>query len=262
MTEPSRKIKHKSPDQPTTQRLTAPAPKSIKNHEHDWETGTFFKNADSGGECGVPYRRRLLQPGAPPGADVPPWYALDIGALHLLVYSTEHDAGAGSPQRAFLAADLGAVDRARTPWVALVGHRPMYIDSVGYSSDQEVAAALRASLEPLLAKYKVDLTISGHHHSWQRTCPVLNSTCVTRRADGSAAAPVHLIVGNGGAGLSFNTHFRAPPQFERVLLRHGHARLAVNATHLAVEAVSAATGAVMDAFELVKPRVVGIAAAV
>jgi hypothetical protein len=137
----------------------------------------------------------------------------------------------------------------------------MYVDSVGYSSDQGVAAALRASLEPLLAEYNIDLTVHGHHHSWQRTCPVLNDTCVARRADGSAAAPVHLVAGNGGAGLSFNTHVRAPPQFERVLLRHGHARLTANATHLAVEAVSAATGAVMDAFELVRPRGGGAVAA-
>jgi hypothetical protein len=35
----------------------------------------------------------------------------------------------GSPQHAWIAADLAGVDRVATPWLVLVGHRPFYIDA-------------------------------------------------------------------------------------------------------------------------------------
>lgn len=40
--------------------------------------------------------------------------------------STEHNMGSGSTQYSWLEKDLNKVDRAKTPWVILAGHRPMY----------------------------------------------------------------------------------------------------------------------------------------
>jgi hypothetical protein len=37
--------------------------------------------------------------------------------VHFTVFSTEHDFTAGSAQRAWIAADLRAVDRRVTPWL-------------------------------------------------------------------------------------------------------------------------------------------------
>lgn len=37
--------------------------------------------------------------------------------------STEHFFGPGTPQRLWLEADLAGVNRSRTPWLVLVGHR-------------------------------------------------------------------------------------------------------------------------------------------
>jgi hypothetical protein len=57
----------------------------------------------------------------------------------------------------------------------------MYIDSTyegPQDSDQTVAAELRESLENLLAAHSVDLTLHGHHHSYQRSCPLLSGECV------------------------------------------------------------------------------------
>lgn len=82
--------------------------------------------ADSGGECGVMLARRFMMP-ASARADNPPfWYGFDYGSVHFTAISTEHDLQPGSPQYAWLEAELAAVDRCRTPWLVLLLHRPMY----------------------------------------------------------------------------------------------------------------------------------------
>lgn len=64
----------------------------------------------AGGECGVPYERRLPMP--TPGPDQP-WYAFDWGPVHFLQYSTEHPFAVGTPQHDFILRDLKGVDRRR-----------------------------------------------------------------------------------------------------------------------------------------------------
>ena len=54
------------------------------------------------------------------------WFSFDYGAIHFTIMSSEHDFLRGSPQYEFIAADLAAVDRGRTPWLIFGGHRPMY----------------------------------------------------------------------------------------------------------------------------------------
>ena len=65
-----------------------------------------------------------------------------------------------------------------------------------------MGARIRAALETAWAKAGVDLTLAGHHHSYQRTCPALEGECVPLAADGSAPVPVHVVMGHGGAGKS------------------------------------------------------------
>lgn len=54
--------------------------------------------------------------------------------------------------------DLAAVDRSRTPWLVVGGHRPIYIAStfnMPEQGDQPVAKDLRAAFEEAFIKYKV-----------------------------------------------------------------------------------------------------------
>ena len=233
---------------------------AIGNHERDWPGTGSAGGWDSGGECGVAYERRTQMPGTAPDA---PWYAFDVGPVHFLQYSTEHPFAPGSPQHDFIRSDLTAVDRGATPWVVVGGHRPMYVDSVDFplwpapDHDQTMARALRAALEGLFFEHGMDVTLHGHHHSYQRTCAVYEGQCRKLRADGSAAAPVHLVIGHAGAGLSPNVHLVKPAMYERVLLRHGYLRVEANATHLGMEAVASDDGTVMDELMLVKGRGVG-----
>lgn len=145
----------------------------------------------------------------------PTWcrFSFDYGPIHFLHYSTEHVFAKGSPQHDFIKADLAAVDRRVTPWVIVGGHRPIYIDSTNSmvpDGDQPVASDLREALEGLLHEYKVDVTLQGHHHSYQRTCPVLDGKCQGYDDDGAPKAPIHMVIGNAGAVLCLNVHREQP----------------------------------------------------
>ena len=209
---------------------------AIGNHERDWpDSGSNVGHEDSGGECGVAYAARFPMPlpmplaaslstsarGAKEGAarvaqKNRPWYSFDQGLVHIAVLSSEHPA---AEQVAWLQADLKAVNRNATPWIIVAQHRPMYVTGIDGSAfawrkgeDYAVAARMRQAYEPVLARWRVDLVLAGHHHSYQRTCPILNMTCAPqvaasrrtqRRETGSGAhleyhGPVHVIVGMGG----------------------------------------------------------------
>lgn len=117
------------------------------------------------------------------------WYAYDVGALHIVVLSSEHDLHPGSPQMDWLTADLLQLKRAfrsapadqqqrqLRPWIVLCIHRPLYA-SLAWAADDRVSAYLRRHLEPALARFRVDLVIAGHYHSYERSCPVLDGQCM------------------------------------------------------------------------------------
>jgi len=178
---------------------------SIGNHERDYpDSGSHYDGTDSGGECGVPYESLLSMPAA--GKDKP-WYSFDYGNIHITMMSTEHNYDIGSEQHQFLERDLANVDRSKTPWLIFSGHRPMYIDSStgGEGGETTVAKELRDNLEYLLFKYRVDLALWGHHHSYQRTCPVYKEQCVH-------GATTHVVIGIAGMSLS-HTILPTPPSW-------------------------------------------------
>lgn len=64
------------------------------------------------------------------------------------------------------------------------------------------AEHLRASLESLFNQYNVDLVLSGHVHSYARTCNVYNEKCVDNLDRGTT----HVTLGCGGHKLSDVDH--------------------------------------------------------
>ncbi|KAG2446949.1 hypothetical protein HYH02_008103 [Chlamydomonas schloesseri] len=224
------------------------------NHERDWPgTGDAFGVEDSGGECGIPFDARFPMPY--PGKDKM-WYALEYGPVFFLQYSTEHRFGPGSEQYQFIVKTLASVDRRRTPWLVVGGHRPIYVASTNANwpdGDQPVAQSLRDTYEDLYKQYKVDLTLQGHHHTYQRTCALYRGACQPPAADGSQTAPVHLIIGHAGAGLSLNVADPPPAWLEHLGLWWGYMRMEANGTTMRIEIVSDADGKLMDSFTLTKP---------
>ena len=240
---------------------------NVGNHEYDAPTAAFsrlgrvrshYNGSDSGGECGVPTHRQYLAPLAPLDA---PWYSLELGPAHVVAMSTEHDFRRGSAQHAWLAADLGAVDKTVTPWILFSGHRPGYIDSDWSSTrhngggDIEVMALWIEHVEPLLLAAGVQLVFWGHNHQVQRLCAVARGECVQRSAGAEHAhvdppAPVHMVIGTGGASFT-NNSVRLPGERltfdERHFLQHGYARIAIDgATTLRWEWYDAVHDEVID----------------
>eukprot|EP00698_Gefionella_okellyi_P002402 TRINITY_DN1225_c0_g2_i3.p1 TRINITY_DN1225_c0_g2~~TRINITY_DN1225_c0_g2_i3.p1 ORF type:complete len:353 (-),score=59.68 TRINITY_DN1225_c0_g2_i3:924-1982(-) len=227
----------------------------IGNHERDFpDSGSNYKGRDSGGECGVAYEMRFPMPRV---AYDQPWYNFDFGPVHVLVMSTEQEFLNGSIQYDYIEHDLLTVDRNVTPWVIVAGHRPMYIDSNDWSlegGDQVVAKSLRETYGTLFIQSGVDLCIWGHHHAYQRTCPVHNEVCVEPNADGSNAAPVHCVIGMAGAALASNRLAPQPRWLQYVDdWEFGYTRLQINATQLTIELVANVDGGVRDSYTMTKP---------
>ena len=198
---------HVSRVQPITSRI--PTQVTVGNHETNVQLGTCYSENnitalaewpgpvpsinpygdDSGGEGGFPTVARFRGPANGLGIL---WYSFDHGSVHYVHFSSEHDYRPNSAQYAWLSADLLSVDRARTPWLIVAMHRPLYQPMV--DGDWTIDVGMAALLEPLFLQAQVDLVLSGHYHTFVRTASMKNFT-----VDSTGAAPVYICVGTGGA---------------------------------------------------------------
>ena len=183
---------------------------------------------DSQGECGVPTNARYFGTGNGNGIF---WYSFDEGGVHSIVLSSEHDWRIGSRQYLWLENDLKSVDRAKTNWIIISTHRMMYTAQLLEVGDYKVSLGLRENLEPLLRKYKVNLFLVGHQHSYERIAPVYNGTVVE---DGRGT--VHLTVGSAGATRE-KGGFKSVPWSVKHVDDYGYIRLDANSTQIRVDFV-------------------------
>ncbi|PIN11457.1 Purple acid phosphatase [Handroanthus impetiginosus] len=247
----------------------------IGNHEYDWPLQPWKPDwsysvygKDGGGECGVPYSLRFHMPGnsaEPTGARAPAtrnlYYSFDLGVVHFVYLSTETNFLSGSKQYEFLKNDLESVDREKTPFVVVQGHRPMYTTSYE-TRDAPFRKRLQEHLEPLLVKKNVTLALWGHVHRYERFCPLNNFTCGSLGMNGEKweAFPVHMVIGMAGQDWQpiwqpRPDHLSDPifPQPVRSLYRggeFGYVRLTANREKLTLSYVGNHDGAVHDAVEI------------
>ncbi len=238
---------------------------TVGNHESDWHHahGSIYDVTDSGGECGV-LTTTLLQQPSPSTIDAP-WWSYDIGIVHLVGISTEHNFTIGSPQYQWLENDLVSVNRTKTPWIIFGGHRAMYINS-NYggpvTSDISVMDELILNIEPLLFKYRVNIGFYGHNHVVQRQAAVYNkqvvqcstavedpTTKITTHYQIDPQATVQMVVGTGGAGFTVNAYGgnEQPAWSEDFFYLWGYTKVyAYNSTYLYWEWINSANNEVMD----------------
>ncbi|KAL3840528.1 hypothetical protein ACJIZ3_025119 [Penstemon smallii] len=243
----------------------------IGNHEYDWLSQPWKPDwsysvygKDGGGECGVPYSLRFHMPGnslEPTGTRAPAtrnlYYSFDMGVVHFVYFSTETNFLSGSKQYEFLKNDLESVDRNRTPFIVVQGHRPMYTTSYE-TRDTPFRERLLAHLEPLFVKNKVTLAFWGHVHRYERFCPLNNFTCGISGVNESF--PVHMVIGMAGQDWQpiwqpRPDHLTDPifPQPVRSLFRggvFGYVRLFGNKEKLTVSYVGNHDGEVHDVVEI------------
>jgi hypothetical protein len=63
------------------------------------------------------------------------WYSFEMGPIHFAAidtdaYGFDEVAFVLEDQFSWLQADLAAVDKGKTPWIVLMGHRPFYCSSI------------------------------------------------------------------------------------------------------------------------------------
>jgi len=174
---------------------------NIGNHEYDYQNGedhdptsndTYYHGQSSNGECGIPISKRFLPPHSNGYAIF--WYAYDYEHVRFIHLSSEHDLSKGSTQQKWLNYQLLAVNRQKTPWLIVEMHRPIYNSHIEEGNHLQ-AIKLRGIFEDMFYQYKVDLVLTGHYHSYFRSCNGLyQSKCQT---DG----PMYITAGTAGATI-------------------------------------------------------------
>lgn len=173
------------------------------------------------------------------------WFSYELGPVHWLYFSTETDYN-GAPsgttdnrnsntsQLDWMARDLASVDRRVTPFVIAVAHRPLLangeVDDNGQPKGQ--AKIVHDVFLPLLARYHVDLYITGHVHDYQRTTPLANGTLT------------QILAGAGGSieGISKEPKRSFPWLASEYGASTSYGILGINRTHLMWENFATTTG--------------------
>ncbi|CAF2765085.1 unnamed protein product [Rotaria sp. Silwood2] len=228
---------------------------AIGNHEYDHVTGGDKDPSgapgdggfqpkwgnygyDSGGECAVPVVHRFHSPSNGNGLF---WYSFDVGPMHIVIYSSEHDFRRSSPQYAWFEQELRSVNRSRTPWLIVGSHRPMYTSR---DHAELIKIILQLYLEPLMYKYHVDLNLFAHIHAYERTCPMYQQRCVD---DGIT----HVLIGMGGRSLSNDSYSGAEWSLYHDIT-YGYSQIWANRTHLNFNYYHTDNDTLADHFQLKK----------
>lgn len=204
------------------------------------------------------------------------WYSFDHGMVHYVQIDTETDLGHGliapdepggsegedagpfsnikNAQTNWLAKDLASVDRSKTPWVLVAGHRPWYISAQNDSSD--VCLECQSVFEPLFIQYGVDLVLSGHVHAYERNAPLANYA-VDPAGLNNPKAPWYITNGAAGHYDGLDSLLEPLPYYSVFAqdTAYGWSRITFhNCTHMTHEFVASANGTVLDSATLFKKR--------
>jgi len=134
------------------------------NHDAFWPAPTLnyydHFTMPTAGECG----------GAPSGTEA--WYSFDWGNAHFICLDSEgSNRSPGSPMLTWLATDLAASHKT---WTIAFWHHPPYSKGSHDSDNPDDSGGrmrdMRENVLPVLESAGVDLVLTGHSHSYERSC--------------------------------------------------------------------------------------------
>lgn len=199
------------------------------------------------------YRQRLFMPG--PFAKTSLFWSLDIDLVHVVGLNSESEYDLpemDASQVQWLANDLKAVDRTKTPWVVVMLHRPLYCSGGGTFCGAD-AALLRQALEQLFNQRAVDIVIQAHLHVYESFWPTDAQGQPTQKNYVRPTAPVYIVNGAAGCREGLAEFHGALPSSKARLRDYGFAELQVrNATWLRWQYVDDQTGSLLDEIVITK----------
>jgi acid phosphatase type 7 len=217
------------------------------------------------------YRRRFSMPG---GDGEGQFYSFNVGRAHIIAYNTEYYYYTGygwqqiANQYKWLENDLKIANlpenRAKHPWIIVMGHRPMYCSNnddpehcvtkdnwarVGVPVSSPYGKTYLYRLEDLFYKWGVDLLFWAHEHSYERMWPtydlkVCNGTRDPNDPYLDAPAPVHIVTGSAGNQEGEDPFIPGGQPWSAFRTDdYGYTRMnVINTTHLTLEQVSVDQG--------------------
>jgi len=127
-------------------------------------------NADSATQSGPYYDIFSLPTQAEAGgvaSGTEAYYSFDHGNIHFIVLdSFDSDRSSNGPMLTWLRADLAATT---APWVIAFWHHPPYSKGSHNSDTETELVQMRQNALPILEGAGVDLVLSGHSHSYERS---------------------------------------------------------------------------------------------
>jgi len=95
------------------------------------------------------------------------YYSFNFGNIHFVCLdSMSSDRSVGGPMLTWLQNDLAANNK---PWLIAYWHHPPYTKGSHDSDTETELAQMRANALPILENFGVDLVLSGHSHSYERS---------------------------------------------------------------------------------------------
>ena len=121
--------------------------------------------------AGLPYFAMFTLPtGAQAGgmaSGTEKYYSFDYGNIHFICLdSMTSDRSTNGPMATWLRADLASSTR---QWTIAYWHHPPYSKGSHDSDTDPILAAMRANIVPILEDGGVDLVLTGHSHSYERS---------------------------------------------------------------------------------------------
>jgi acid phosphatase type 7 len=170
-------------------------------------------NYKSGG-LNLPYFLSFVSPTKGEAGGVPSssskYYSYDYGDAHITVLDSEtSDRGPNGIMARWLKSDLQSTTK---DWIIVVFHHPPYTKGSHDSDASSTLKTMRANFNPIIDSYGVDLVITAHSHSYERSYLIqghyelsnrLTNEMIVDKSSGSSSnpylKPVEKKVRNSGA---------------------------------------------------------------